>query len=141
MIDIFSHVIISLLVGFSFWYFFDKKNSQVLITSLFFALLSGVFVDLDHLFDYVMAYGFQWDLQKFFAEDYFTIHNYVLFHGFEYVFLFGLLTAFTDSKTKKLYYMILATSLFLHLAVDIVISGSEVKNYFLIYRILTGFSA
>lgn len=140
IIDLLAHFFISIAIGFFLWYLFDRKNKQTFFLCLFFSLLSGFFIDIDHLFDYGMTYGFVWNFYQFISEDYFSKTNYVLFHGFEYVFSFALLAFFTGNKTKRLFLLVLASSLFFHLAVDIVVSRASIKSYFLMYRILTGFT-
>jgi hypothetical protein len=144
MIDLIAHFVASLLTGFFFWLIFSGKSKMILLWCLFFGLLAGFFVDLDHLFDYVMAYGFHWNFQLFVHEDYLNLpgynYNFVLLHDFELVFLFGLIAAFLKNKEKRIFFGIMATSLFLHILVDVVIGSGGLINYFLVYRILTGFS-
>lgn len=139
MIDIAAHFIFSLVIGFIFWKIFEGKNKKILVWCLFFALLSGFFVDIDHLFDYYKTYGFVWNFQLFLAEDYFVKTDYVLFHGFEYVFILGIIAFFVENKIKRLFFMISAVSLFIHLVIDIVFSESSIQTYFIIYRLLHNF--
>ncbi|HSW96384.1 MAG TPA: hypothetical protein VLF89_01010 [Candidatus Saccharimonadales bacterium] len=140
MVDIIAHFIFSLLIGFTFWKIFEGKQKKILFLCLFFSLLSGFFIDVDHLFDYYKMYGFSWNFQLFIAEDYFTKTNYVLFHGYEYVFILGLIAFFVENRIKRLFFTILAASLFIHLVIDIIIAQSPIQNYFIIYRLLHGFS-
>jgi hypothetical protein len=142
MVDVTFHFFLSLAVGFLLWKAFDGKRRRTLILSLCFALLSGLFIDVDHLFDYYVVYGFAWNFQRFMSTDYFdkSGKNYVFFHGFEYVFILGIIAFFLKNKEKKLFFTVLATSMFVHLFTDILLFSIPVKNYFIIYRILTGFN-
>lgn len=143
MIDLAAHFVASLLTGFFFWVVFARENKKILLWCLFFGLLTGLFVDLDHLFDYFVAYGGHWNFQHFIHEDYLNLsgynYNFVFLHDFELVFLLGLIAIFLKNKEKRIFFGIMATSLFLHLTIDIVIGSGGARNYFLIYRILTGF--
>jgi hypothetical protein len=141
MIDLLAHFIISLLTGFLFWLILVGKNRNTLFLCLFFALLAGFFVDIDHFFDYIMAYGFIWNFQKFIHEDYFndTGHNFVLLHNFELVFILALIAFFIRKRENRIFFMIMTTSLLLHIVTDIFLADGIFKEYFLIYRILTGF--
>jgi hypothetical protein len=141
MLDITAHFVLSSLLGFGFWLFFDGKDKRRLLYCLGFALLSGFLVDLDHFFDYFMAYGFVWNFSHFIHEDFFNAsgHNYVFFHAFEYVILLGLSAFLAKKKWTKIYLSILAVSLLGHLFIDIYLAGATIRSYFIIYRILTGF--
>ena len=55
-----THIILSLLAGFLVWIFFDKNISIFLV-----AFLGGVAVDIDHLFDYFLAFGTKFNLTYF----------------------------------------------------------------------------
>lgn len=136
------HLLVSLLVGFIFWFALDRKSKKTLFWCLFFGLLSGVLIDTDHLFDYVRAYGFTWSPHDFFQETYF-LHsgkNYVLFHGFEFVLIIWV-TSFFLSMPKRLFGMVLGTSLLFHLVIDIALAGVAPISYFFIFRALTNFRA
>lgn len=141
MIDIVAHFIFSIIIGFTFWKLFEGKQLRILAWCIFFSLLSGFFIDLDHLFDYYNMYGTHWNLDLFIAEDYFTKTNYVIFHGFEYVAILGLFAFFVDNKIRKLFFMILAASMFAHLLIDIVLANAPIRSYFFIYRLVNGFRA
>ena len=52
-----SHLVLSLLVGFVIWKKWHK-HIGVFIT----ALLGNVFIDLDHLIDYILAFGTKFNL-------------------------------------------------------------------------------
>ena len=135
MIDLIAHFIASLIIGFSFWIIFSRDNKRILLPCIFFGLLAGFLVDLDHLFDYFMAYGPHWNFQHFIHEDYLNLvgynYNFVFLHDFELVFFFGLIAVFLKNKEKRIFFGIMATSLFLHLTIDIVIGSGGARNYFL----------
>jgi len=59
-----THLILSLLSGFFASKFTAKKNKYLLVY-LFFGILAGLFIDLDHLFDYFLAFGLHFRLDYF----------------------------------------------------------------------------
>lgn len=140
-LDLLAHTCCSLFIGIIFWKLFGEQKKQSLFFCLFFAFLNGLFIDVDHFFDYFHAYGFVWNMQDFFAAKYFaqTGYNFVFFHGFEYVMLLAFSAYFIKNKNAKLYLIILATSLFIHLMIDIFVAGVMPHEYFILYRLAHGF--
>ena len=65
-------------------------------------MAGGVFIDLDHLFDYVVAFGFHWDIDNFLNGSHFKLNGkvYVPFHAYEYVLL--LFFTFSSSVFVKM---------------------------------------
>jgi hypothetical protein len=77
------HVAVSVLIsGILFSVF---KSWALTIASLF----SGIFIDLDHVIDYVINYGFHLDINKFFhffyGEEYEKLT--LLFHSWEWLII------------------------------------------------------
>lgn len=140
-LDLAAHTLSSLIIGLLFWKVFGQKSTRSLLFCLFFAFLTGLFIDVDHLFDYFHAYGFVLDIHLFFAAKYFaqTGYNFVFFHGFEYVIILGVSACCTKRKETKLYLSILAVSLFIHLLIDMYLAGISFQEYFILYRLLHGF--
>jgi hypothetical protein len=62
------------------------------------SLLSGVFIDLDHIIDYVIEHGFRFNLKKFF--NFFYGEQYrkltLIFHGWEWLILLFTISWLTD---------------------------------------------
>jgi len=123
-------------------YFFSRKNFWPLWLA---ALLSGFFVDGDHLFDYFMYKGsFNFNLAEFFSASYFTEHAYVLLHGFEYAILLFLAAFCIKYLWKKSgaaapLLAVLALSLSFHLIFDMIQYKPRWQTYFISYRLLHNF--
>ena len=95
-----SHLVLSLLVGFVIWKKWHK-HIGVFIT----ALLGGVFIDLDHLIDYILAFGTKFNL-IFFLKGYQFLKTdkiYVPLHSWELVIILLLTSIFllSNLKTRK----------------------------------------
>lgn len=140
-LDLLAHTLSSITIGILFWQLISDRKKKTLFWCVFYAFLTGLFVDVDHLVDYFHAYGFIWNMQLFFQAKYFaqTGYNFVPLHGFEYVLILGFITHFIKDKNKKLYIMILASSLFIHLCIDIFIGGVPSEEYFILFRLWHGF--
>lgn len=99
-------------------------------------MLGGLLIDLDHLIDYFLAFGFNFKL-GYFANGYQFIKSdkvYVLFHGWEYVIiLFGAVYIIKNLKLKSLVFT-LAMGAFFHLSADVLINNTSVKFYSIIFR-------
>ena len=131
------HLIVSLLIGFVFW----KKYKNPWAIGI--ALLGGFFVDVDHLIDYFLVFGFHFDLMSFLGGDQFLKSDklYLLFHGWEYVILILLFLVFVKNKIFKIIMLIFAVSLFFHLIIDSFSNdGMTIKSYSLIYRARNSFN-
>lgn len=130
------HFISGLIVGFIVWRIWKKP-----VLSYLFAILGSVFVDLDHLIDYFIAFGWNFKLE-YFLKGYQFLENgkiYVLFHGWEYVVILAVLVVILKSKTAKSVVLALALGLFLHISVDVVLNDMPIKSYSIIYRVKNDF--
>ena len=131
-----THIIISLIVGLIIWKF--SGNFYVILI----ALMGGFFIDLDHLIDYFLAFGPKFNLAYFLKGYSFlkTDKIYVLFHSWELVFIFFVLT-FQRSNVRTFQPILLSfsLSLFLHLIVDVLTNNMKPQSYFLYYRIRNKF--
>ncbi|MFH1601773.1 MAG: hypothetical protein ABIB61_02330 [Candidatus Shapirobacteria bacterium] len=92
---LFGHFILGLLVGFLI-YRKTKEKIHIVI-----AVLASFLIDLDHLFDFWVAYGFNLDYLKFFKIDFFSVNQaaYVPLHAWEWV---AILFYFASGKTPEL---------------------------------------
>ena len=139
------HLLLSLGAGaivFSFY-----RRWQVLAI----ALISGFFVDSDHLFDYFLyKRAFDFDLTEFFKGEFFDLAGkvYVPFHAFEYAFIaIGLGLVFLKTrksiteKKKLAAFLMLAfgISLIFHLVFDTLTYKPKLPTYFILYRIYQQF--
>lgn len=105
------------------------------------AILSGVFVDLDHLIDYFIAFGMNFRLDWFISGRHFIKDDksYVFFHGWEYVVILAAAVFFLRSKTAKSICMALSLGLFFHLLFDTAVYNFSPEYYSVFYRASKGF--
>ncbi len=132
------HITASLGVGYVVWRRYGK-----LLYAMSAAIIGGVLIDLDHLFDYYTVFGFSWNLE-YFIKGYNFLKNdkiYVLFHGYEYVIALLILFAFLSPAYKKLRIALLAFILafFFHLIIDTVTNDITLKAYFIGERMRNNF--
>ncbi|OGK09782.1 hypothetical protein A2767_05850 [Candidatus Roizmanbacteria bacterium RIFCSPHIGHO2_01_FULL_35_10] len=135
------------MIGVFVWDKFKKPFS-----AFFAALLGGVLIDFDHLYDYFVAFGFSFDLNSFLSGNYFEINNKIIvpFHAWEWVFLLLILYLFLSLKSKsrirnkKLFVLpiILALALGIssHLIFDTIANHMLPQSYFLTYRIMNRYT-
>lgn len=141
-IDVSFHVVFSLLAGYITWKFFSLGDRKSLALSLMFAFLGGVLIDLDHFIDHFITFGFNFNYDYFIKGEYFLRSGkaYILFHGFEYVALFGIAAILLKSKKRKMILSALAFGMLFHLLIDTFLFANPIRGYFILYRILHGFN-
>jgi hypothetical protein len=141
--DIIAHILVSITTGLVFFYFWPKRNLKIFLFTLNLALLGGLWIDFDHLFDYFHYYGWQFNLQDFFKADYFRLSgkNFIPLHAFEYVAILIIIAKMQKEKIKKLSFSLVAVTILLHLLTDIGLFRIPPQNYSIIYRIATNFTA
>lgn len=131
------HLFSGLIVGFLVWRIWKKP-----VLSYLFAIIGGVLVDLDHLIDYYIAFGWNFKI-SYFLRGYQFLENeriYVLFHGWEYVVILAILLIITTNKTSKSIILALTLGLLLHLSADVMLNNIPIRSYSLVYRIKNKFS-
>jgi len=130
------HVFLALLAAFIVW-----RIYRIPTWPLFAALFAGLAVDFDHLIDYYLAFGWDFNLYYFLKGLEFVKSNkiYTFFHGWEYVILFLVLWLISKHITVKAVFLSLALGLFFHLASDVVIDKVPVKSYSIIYKAKNNF--
>ncbi|HSX40000.1 MAG TPA: hypothetical protein VLF68_00095 [Candidatus Saccharimonadales bacterium] len=143
LIDVAAHIIISLAAAYLLWFTIGKQKKKTLVPALIVALIFGLFIDVDHLVDYFVAYGFHISLSDFWLTNMFRINQkmFVPFHAFEYTAILAIVAYMVRNKTKKLYFAVAAVTMFLHLWTDIFLFSVPIQLYFITYRILTNFHA
>jgi hypothetical protein len=131
-----THVVLALLAGFIVWLIYRKP-----LWSFLAGFLSGVLVDLDHLIDYFLAFGWSFNLVYFRRGYEFMKNNknYTIFHGWEYVIILLVIWMLVKNKTAKAVALALALGLFFHLGTDVVIDKLPIKSYSIIYKIKSNF--
>jgi hypothetical protein len=104
-------------------------------------LLTGVFIDFDHWFDYFYWAGLHVNLDEFFDPAYYVLRTnkvFVLLHGWEYLPLFYLMGKRSDKRIPGLKYALVVPYVS-HLLFDQFVSAGSPLSYFLIYRFLNNF--
>lgn len=136
-----THIILSLLIGFTIWKKIHKHFSVFIV-----ALLGGVFIDLDHLFDYFLAFGTKFNLTYFTSGYQFLKSDkiYIPLHSWEIVIICFLLFLFfsyfknfmnfTNLITLKTLLLVFSLSLFLHLSFDTISNELPISSYSFIKR-------
>jgi len=109
------HLSLSLVVFFIVWRIWKKPAPAFLA-----AITTGFLVDVDHWFDYFLAFGFNINLEAFFQGYQFlaTDRIYLPFHGWEYVPILLSFVFILKSKLAKTIFLAASLSLFLHLSFD-----------------------
>ncbi|OGC59880.1 hypothetical protein A2380_01085 [candidate division WWE3 bacterium RIFOXYB1_FULL_43_24] len=128
-----GHLAFSLVAG----YFCFKRYKR--LSSYVVALLSGFFVDLDHLLDYFIHRGFYFNLSDFLSGQHYheTNTSFIFFHSWELVLLLGVFAYFSK---KKHIWCPLILGLTLHLLWDYLTNPAHWYTYFIIARYLQGFA-
>ncbi len=141
VIDLVSHILFSFCAGFLAWKVYGVQGRKSILLALAAAFVSGILIDLDHLLDYILAFGLHFDLYTFLYNQQFVVtrKNYVIFHGFEYIALLGVSLWWAKKKQTKMILFALLASMLFHLFVDMMIYAIPLKQYFLIYRIFNDF--
>jgi len=141
ILDIIGHFAFSVCAGLLAWKIYGTKRWQSVLLSLSAAMVSGLLIDIDHLFDYILFFGWNFNLYYFLYGQQFMLSkkNYVLLHGFEYAMILGLCVYWSKTKIAKMIFLSLLVSLIFHLFIDMMIYSIPVQHYFLLFRVLTNF--
>lgn len=121
------HTFISLAIaGALFAVFRSISLSAVTLTT-------GIFVDIDHGFDYLREYGIRFDLRFFFLSFNNTLYKRIvlLFHSWELVALLAILSAASDGDPLITGVLIGLCS---HLLCDQFTNGVSRWGYFIVFR-------
>lgn len=132
------HVLISLGVAFFVVYLFKDKRLGII------AFLIGVFIDLDHWFDYFAWNGWQVNLRNFFDVSTY-IHPagkvYIPLHGWEWLPIFWLTGKLIGRKIKmKGLEWAISLAVLGHLLWDNFCFYHHPLSYSFFFRLLTNFS-
>ncbi len=130
-IHLLIHASLALLVGWLAGLYFGRPALMILV-----ALLTGFFIDLDHLLEYLFFF------QAFNLNDFLNSQHllesgqaFLYFHGWEFVFLlFVLALIFYRRQLIKAILITAALSLFVHLVSDCFINQLPPRFYSIIYR-------
>lgn len=132
------HFLITTLVAiFLFWRY---RNWCLIFVSFAF----GIFIDLDHWFDYFAYYGLNINLANFFDIASYVVPAgkiYVPLHGWEFVVPFWFVGKWTGKKFKvKGLEWAVSFSYLSHLLWDQFSFSHHPLAYFFIYRLINNFS-
>jgi hypothetical protein len=132
------HISLALLAGLLVWSFWRRPAAAIAG-----GLIGGVLIDLDHLIDYVIAFGFTFNLGDFF-NGYYGVKNghiFYLFHGWEYVVILLAIGILIKKHMRlKSFAVALALGMLLHLMIDVTINdGMTAHGYSIGYRVANGF--
>ena len=128
-----GHFSLAALGGLLCYKKFKKHISFILV------VLSGFFIDADHLIDYLLGHGFSFDLFKFLSgQGYAEVGTaHLFFHAWEWLpvlLVVGWLTK------KHYFFYPLALGLVLHLTLDQFTNPVGPLSYFMTFRVITHFS-
>jgi len=133
------HFTLAIITGYLAGLHFKKIELGVLI-----GFLGGFLIDLDHVLEYFLVYGFHFNLIHFLQGRQFLISDkiHLWFHAWEYVPIFFLLAlAFKKNKVLETILITLAFAMSVHLLTDSVINKYPLKFYSLLNRVEVNFSA
>ncbi len=130
------HILTHSLAGVMATFFFIHDYSQFFDVFKI-AIIGAVFIDIDHFFDYFKAFT-KLDTKTFIKGYQFLQSKkiYVLFHSFELIIIFFILSLLFIKQLAPLF----LASLF-HLIQDVFINDMTLNSYFLLFRIKNKFSA
>jgi len=128
-LDLSAHFLITLIFSvFIYLRYLDFKMVGLVF-------LGGILIDLDHLFDYFLFFGWDFRLDKFLSS-YFLLSGkvYLPFHSWELIFILSFFTLVYNS----LWLSIFTLSLGLHILTDH-IQRKDPLFYFMLYRLFCNF--
>ncbi len=102
------------------------------------SLISGIFIDLDHIMDYLVEYGHHLNIKKFFRACYETQFRrlFLLLHGWEWLIFWGAAAKLTDFNPWITGFLIGYGQ---HLVLDQLSNKPSARGYFLSWRWKNGF--
>lgn len=131
------HFLLTLLIAL---FLYRKYHYKRLIL---FVILTGIFIDIDHLFDYFHYVLKTSSLTFPFTTDYFhgSQKVFVLLHGWEWIPVLYITGKKYESRYKiKGSWLALVLGYIGHLVIDTLSYHPSILGYSLIYRIIMGFS-
>jgi len=136
-----AHIAASLSLAALFWFFTKSIYAAVI------CLATGIFMDIDHIIDYAINFGWKGiTLKKVYEASEETCRNpgeggfpriYLIFHMHELMIILWLLFFYTNN----IYLLAFTVGYSVHLIMDSMRSIVNLYSYFLIWRIIKGFDA
>lgn len=132
LVDEIVHGVVAMPFAVFLWYRGGSWRQLVLF------YLVVYFIDLDHLVDYWLYYGYRFDWQEFISMDFFAqkATAYLPLHAWEWTVV---LFPFSAGKAWKSFVAAVNLGIFAHLIWDIHNFWS-IEFYSIIYRAIHGFS-
>ncbi len=138
-IHLFIHFSLAMLTGYLAGKYFNKLGWCILA-----GFCAGFLVDLDHVLEYFLVYGLNFNLVYFLQGRQFIISDkiHLWFHAWEYVLIFILLAYLLKKiNIAKIIFVTLALALSVHLLSDSFINRYSPLFYTLSYRVGADFSS
>jgi len=125
-------VIASFGISLIFYFIFKSLPCALL------CLLTGILVDIDHLFEYIKGVGWHLNLKHFFKFCYEAKYErlYIFLHAYEYFFLIALIIVISDFNHLAL---AVGIGYIQHLIFDQVVNPVKPMTYFIFYRLKNRF--
>ncbi len=125
-----THILSSVVLALVIYYFLKSTAASLAV------ILSGIFIDLDHILDFLISRPDRYfNLKDFFlTENYMRRKNhkaYVPLHSYELLLLLWLLTYYKEWNPILIG---LSSGLTLHLILDDIGNHLKTLSYFLIFR-------
>jgi len=136
---LFIHFSLALLAGGLAGYYLKRLDIGLVA-----GFIGGFLIDLDHVLEYILTFGWSFSLQHFLEGRQFLISDqiHLWLHAWEYVILLVILARiFWRKKALGIFLIILALASFVHLLSDSLINNYPLKYYSLSYRQEVNFSA
>lgn len=130
-------VLSGLVIGISFRRFVDWRLGLVA------GILGGFLIDLDHVIEYFLVFGPNFNLHYFLEGRQFLMSDKVrlVFHAYEYFpVLIVLAYLLREKRNVAIFLLALAFAGLVHLVSDSFINNYPPRNYLIIYRASKGFS-
>jgi len=96
-------------------------------------LISGILIDLDHIFDYVREHGWSFDVKKFFRLNNTAQYNraVIFLHGWEWMILWGITAWLTEWNPWAVGILIGISQ---HMVLDSIANGLDLRGYSICWR-------
>lgn len=128
------HLIIGTLLGFTLFKITRKKEV------ILWVILASLLIDIDHLVDYFLAYGFSFNLSVVSSGEYFDLNKKAIlpFHSWE-VALISVSLGFIKSIRYRIIFLSIGVGMLGHLLVDQVTNAPPRDFFFILVRITHDF--
>ncbi|MDI6641081.1 MAG: hypothetical protein QME68_02050 [Elusimicrobiota bacterium] len=126
-----AHIPIALAVSTATY--FVSKSIEISV----WCFIAGIFIDLDHLFDYFITKGIKFDIKDFFDKCYRCQLKkyYILFHSYEFIAILAVITYLFNSNILSG----ITIGSAVHLFLDVFSNSEHLLVYSFIYRLKSNF--